>query len=154
MTRSRESGGPQCLDVSQAQLATYPRLAALSLRNIVWEDGAIGEGDNAPLPLEDFIVRHRKTLKKLELHNCSISVGRISGRPLCYWADVYKRLANALTGLLELEVEYHVENREGPYVYSSLDRSPLKRLEGTGQDAVAFEEFKAVVKSRGMGSRP
>lgn len=47
------------LDISK--LATYPRLAVLSLWTINWE-GTISRGDN--------IMRHRMTLKKLELYNC------------------------------------------------------------------------------------
>jgi hypothetical protein len=65
------SGGSQCFDVSQAQLATFPRLAALTLWHIIWEDDISGQGNMVPL---EFIVRHQKTLKKLELHNCAINV--------------------------------------------------------------------------------
>ncbi|KAF8472249.1 hypothetical protein DFH94DRAFT_810509 [Russula ochroleuca] len=158
----------KCYDIPnwQAQLATYPRLSALSLKDIIWEDGTIGEGDVVmPPPLEDFIVRHSKTLKKLELRDCSIKV-KDRGRepPVCYWADVYKRLANALTELVELEVEFQIDGYEIPYLSPNTSTSlyigsrsyyPLERLEGTRLDAEALEEFKTVIKNRGMhaGSR-
>ena len=149
ITRSRVRNWDKvpCLELSQARLDTYPRLAALSLRGIVWEDGTIDEGDIVtPPPLEDFIVRHRKTLKKLELHGCSIVTGDYGRKlPLCYWADIYKRLAEALTKLVELEVEFSVEECQSPYIYSS--DIPLK----TERDAPALEEFKAIVKNQGVG---
>ena len=91
--RRREA---QCFDVSQVQ---FPRLATLSLRHIIWEDVASDQDDTVPL---EFIMRHQKTLKELELHNCAINVRNRFGPPHRYWADIYKRLANALTGLVEL----------------------------------------------------
>ena len=150
-------GEKQYLDISQAQLTTYPRLAALSLKGIVWEDGTIGQGGMVvPPPLEDFIVRHGKMLKILKLSGCSINVkdyGRVP--PLCYWANIYERLANALTELVELEVRY--ENI--PYMSSTAPHNEfvlpwpyyrLKRLEGMERDEEALEEFKAVVEKRVM----
>ena len=141
-------------DVSQAQLATYPRLAALSLLNIVWEDCTIGQGGIVtPSSVEDFIVRHRETLKKLELYFCTINV-KDCGRkpPVCYWADVYKRLANSLTELVDLEVKTF----DVPYQSTTPPEEnliprpyyPLQRLEGMERDAEALKEFEAVVKNR------
>ena len=151
-------GEKQCLDISQVLLATYPRLAALSLKGIIWEDGTIGHGDViVPPPLEDFIVRHRETLKILKLDGCSIHVEDYGREPpICYWADVYKRLADALTELVELEVEFD-EGKDIPYLSSTGPPNKfvlpwsyyrLERLEGTERDAEALEEFKAVVKKR------
>jgi hypothetical protein len=150
-------GEKNSLDISQALLATYPRLAALSLQGIIWEDGTIGRGNIVPPPLEDFIVRHRETLKILKLSGCSIHVEGYGRKPpICYWADVYKRLANALTELVELEVEFD-EGKKIPYLSSTnppnesvlpWSYNRLKRLEGMERDAEALEEFKAVVKKR------
>lgn len=155
------SGVSKCHDVPkwQAELPTYLRLAALSLTNIIWEDGTISERDIVmPPPLEDFIMRHSKTLKKLELRNCSIKVkGHGREPPVCYWADVYKRLANALTELIDLEVEFQIDGYEIPYLSprtgphsGNKPYYSLEILEGTGLDAEALEEFKVVVKNRGM----
>jgi len=130
--RRRASEQAQCLDISQAKVATYPRLAALSLRNIIWEDGTIGKGDSdivtrrlAPPPLEDCIVRHRKTLKKLELRDYSINVEDYGQEPpLCYWAEAYKRLANALTDLVELEVNSVTDTRYHIFLLPALPPDP------------------------------
>jgi hypothetical protein len=149
----------QCLDASQAQLATFPRLAALSIRDIIWEDDTSGQGDTVLLK---FIVRHQKTLKRLELHNCAINVKERFGPPHRYWADIYKRLANALTGLVELKVEFELKGDEIPYVYfrdysscNYLNKDNLKRRAqddaALARDALVLEEFRAVVKSQGMG---
>jgi hypothetical protein len=152
--RRREA---QCFDVSQVQ---FPRLAALSLRHIIWEDVTSDQGDTVPL---EFIMRHQKTLKKLELHNCAINVRNRFGPPHRYWADTYRRLANALTGLVELKVEFELEDsHEIPYVYFGGPHSPRIYLNkddlkgrapdaALAQDALALEEFRAVVKSQGMG---
>lgn len=154
------------LDVSQSQLATYPRLTVLSLRGIAWEDGKIGQGGIImPPPLENFIIRHRMTLKKLKMYNCSINVGERTRKSLCNWADIYKRLAEALTELVEVEVEcFSHWHHESPYVYlfgdayrSAEGLDARERFGETEQDRLALEEFKAVVKKRrtegGLGFR-
>ena len=155
--RRREA---QCFDVSQVQ---FPRLAALSLRHIIWEDVTSDQDDTVPL---EFIMRHQKTLKELELHNCAINVRNRSGPPHRYLADIYKRLANALTGLVELYVDFQFEDsaQEIPYVHFEGHHSPRICLnkddfkgkapdDALAQDAVALEEFRVIVKSQGMGCR-
>jgi hypothetical protein len=150
------TGGGGCVDAQCFdELATFPRLAALSLRNMIWEDDTNGQGDMVPL---EVIVCHQKTLKKLELHNCAVN---IRGSQHCSWTDIYKRLANTLTGLVELKVEFELEEDEIPYVsfdeYSSYDYLKKVDLKGRArdtdpaQDALALEEFRAVVKSQRMG---
>jgi hypothetical protein len=138
------------LDVSE--LATYPRLASLSLRDILWKDGKIGhQGVVEPPAVEDFIARHRKTLKKLKLHNCVIGISPGEVTPFCYWADVYNRLAKALTELVELEVEFHIDGCRTQYGYH-YHYSPYHvalDLGGTEQDGLSLEGFRAVVKNRG-----
>ncbi|KAI0300949.1 hypothetical protein BC826DRAFT_991545 [Russula brevipes] len=146
-------GYNECLDISE--FPTYPGLAALSLTNIIWEDGEIGHQGVVKAPaVEDFIVRHRKTLKTLKLHNCVIGISPERTTPFCYWAGVYNRLAEALTELGELEVEFHVDDLKTQYVYltprasyhhSSSYRS-VETLDGTEQDRLSLEEFKAAVK--------
>jgi hypothetical protein len=161
LSRSQAWDNKQYLDTSQVQLATYPRLTALSLRGIAWEDGKIGQGGIImPPPLEDFIMRHKNTLKKLDIDNCSINVGERSRLPFCYWADIFKRLTEAMTELVEVgvEVESLFGRHESSYVYlvggtyrpvESLRET--KRLEGREQDRLALEEFMAVVKKRRTG---
>ena len=164
--RSQAWDNKQFLDTFQVQLATYPRLTTLSLSGIVWEDGKIGQGGMImPPPLEEFIIRHRGTLKKLNIGNCSINVGQKSRLPFCYWADIYKRLTDAMTELVEVEVESLFSPHESSYFYSAGDAyrpaerlRETERLEWREQDRLALEEFKAVVKKRrtggGSGFRP
>ena len=160
ISRSQARDNKQCLDTSQIHLAaTYPRLTALSLSGIAWEDGKIGQGGIImPPPLEDFIMRHRNTLKKLDIDNCSISVGAISRVPSCYWADIYKRLTDAMTELVEVKVGFFFGPHESPYVYLAGDTyrpveslMETERFEGRERDRLALDEFKAVVKNRRTG---
>ena len=155
--RSQAWDNKQFLDISHAQLTTtYPRLTSLTLWGIAWEDGKIGQGGMImPPPLEDFIMRHRETLKKLNIDNCSINVGEKSRLPSCYWADIYKRLTEGLTELVALEVETPFSPHESPYVYVVGDTyrpverlMETERLEGREQDRLALKEFKAVVRKR------
>lgn len=153
--RSQAWDNKQFLDIS----TTYPRLSVLSLWGITWEDGKIGQGGIVmPSRLEDFITRHRKTLKKLNMDSCSIYVGQRSRRPFCYWAEIYKRLTEALTELVEVRVESLFGPHESPYVYLVGDAyrhmeslKEAERFEGREQDRAALEEFKAVVKKRRTG---
>jgi len=154
------TGSVRCGD---AQRFDFPQLATLSLRHIIWKDDTSSQRDMVPL---EFIVRHQKTLKKLELHNCAINVRKLSWPPHCYWADIYKRLANALTGLVEVKVEFNLKEDEIPYVYvtgysfwnysNKYDlkwRAPVLPPDAAlAHDALALEEFRAVVKSQGMGN--
>ena len=109
----------QCFNVSQAQLATFPRLAALSFRNIIWGYNTWRQIDVFPF---DFIVRHQKTLRKLELRNCRICIMT----PPHYWADIYKWLATALAELVELEVEFQpCASFDGYSYYDCLEEDKL-----------------------------
>ena len=159
--RSRWDNNTQFLDISHTQLSTYPRLTVLSLWGIAWEDGKMGGGGIIiPPPLEEFIMRHKETLKKLDIGNCSINVGGRSRLPLCYWADIYKRLTEALTELVEVEAESFFNHHDSPYVYLDGDAyRPVeslmgrKRWEEREQDRVALQKFMAVVKKRRTGGK-
>jgi hypothetical protein len=114
------------------------------------------------IPLE-FILRPPEdveVLKRLELHYCTINVGKRDGPPPCYWADIFKRMANALTGLVELKVKFELKDRL-PYVcfggntsYEYLTKEDLKGMAKKDADAALKQDalaFRAVVKSQGMG---
>jgi len=106
----------QCFDLSQ--VPTYLRLAELSLKCVVFGDVTINEkGIVIPSTVENFIVRHAKTLKKLKLYCCAIKVTKGRARPFCYWADIFNRLAKALNELAELEVVFGTINDMPRYVY-------------------------------------
>ena len=144
----------QDLDISQALFATHPPLAALSLRNIVWEQGTIVEGNIVtPLPLEDFILRHRRTLKNLELRGCSIGVQ--VGAPLCYWwAAIFTRLTAALTELVEPGLELGSESlRHGsfsPCRGDNLANLVLYWGMRTEMDVLALKEFDSFLSRTGQ----
>jgi hypothetical protein len=147
---SQETLG-QPLDFSKVD--TYPRLATLSLRFICWERGAIRQGKIIKrFPVEDFIMRHRMTLKKLELYHCTIMVKKSRRTPSRSWADVYNQLAEVLTGLVELVVVFgnsgYRDKSYGGDVYRP--RSDSLSLEWSERDAQALKHrhFKAVVENR------
>ena len=140
----------QCFDLSQ--VPTYPRLDELSLEHIVFEDLTTDEkGIVIPSMVENFIVRHARTLTKLKLHRCAIKVVKGRTRPFRYWADIFDRLTKALTKLAELEVVFGTRDGEMPrYVHVSGGDEEYggyyrrsEGLEGTEQDELALEEFKA-----------
>ena len=54
----------QCLDISQAQLATYPRLAVLSLRNVIWEDAQSVKGNRHAPSLGGLYCAPQKDVEK------------------------------------------------------------------------------------------
>jgi hypothetical protein len=102
-------------------------------------------------PVEDLIVRHRMTLKKLELYNCRIRVEEITETPFRSWADVYDRLAEVLTELVELVVRFNDDGYRIEYVpVAHEDGHRRLRLEWAERDTLALERFKAVVGNRKM----
>ena len=153
---SRESC--EAFDVSE--LTTYPRLAALSLSAIDLGESTINQGDNTRcFPVEDFIARHRITLRKLNLYNCRIRVDlkepTSAEMPLRSWADVYDRLAELLTELVELVVVIKNDGYDLKYFSFRADDRGLFS-EWAERDKLALEHFKAVVENRKMdaGSSP
>jgi hypothetical protein len=147
----------QCLDLTQ--IPTYPHLTMFSLNNVIWLEGTISRRGTVTAPgVEEFIMRHRKTLKKLRLHNCTIGISSVYREtPSCYWADVYNRLAEALTELVELDVEFRFNGYRTQYVqplpsndeydpgYNFFDFNKVEHME---RDASALKAFKTVVEKR------
>ncbi|KAI0298578.1 hypothetical protein BC826DRAFT_998162, partial [Russula brevipes] len=115
-----------------------------TIHGVLWEDGEIGDqGVVEPPAVERFIARHGKTLKKLKLHNCVIAISPGRTTPVCYWADIYNRLAEALTELVELEVEFHFDKVTTQYAILRHDSKPMpcETLDGTERDGLSLEEF-------------
>ncbi|KAH9162721.1 hypothetical protein EDB89DRAFT_2079433 [Lactarius sanguifluus] len=84
----------------------FPRLCALSLRDLVFEPS---------VAIEPFVLRHAATLARLELLGCALPTGTdthlsISGseesssRPAC-WERIWDRFAAELTALVALHVD-------------------------------------------------
>ena len=102
--------------------------------------------------VENFVVRHGKTLiKKLELRSCAIDAPQDEDVPYRFWAAVWKRLANELTELVDLKVEFEVApfgGREMQYAYGGYDYIYIEERVGTYEDAPALEAFRAIVETR------
>ncbi|KAH8987028.1 hypothetical protein EDB92DRAFT_1204980 [Lactarius akahatsu] len=134
---------------------TFPCLTSLSLSNFVWDDVRCDPQVVVP-EAEDFIVRHGKTLKKLELHNCAICVPQDRPRPVRSWAAVWNRFANELSELVDLVVEFNFSQQ---YVYffplCGFDSDEaFFLLRGTEQDSPALQGLFTVVEGRkGLTSR-
>jgi len=130
---------------------TYPCLTSLSLSNFVWDDVRFNPQVIVP-EAENFIVRHGKTLKKLELHSCTICIPHDNDDSphtlVRSWADVWNRFADELTELEDLVVEYNFGRRYTFFVYGFDDSDSAYFLRGTEQDSPALEAFVTIVKER------
>ncbi|KAH9011964.1 hypothetical protein EDB83DRAFT_2680617 [Lactarius deliciosus] len=126
---------------------TFPHLTSLSLSNFVWDDVRVNPRA-VILQAEDFIVRHGKTLKKLELQGCMICVPRNRPTPVRSWAAVWKRFADELTELVDLEVGYSFDQR---YVYLNeygFYSDSVYSLHGTEEDTPALRALVTIVKGQ------
>ncbi|KAH9071419.1 hypothetical protein EDB83DRAFT_2574466 [Lactarius deliciosus] len=85
----------------------FPCLTSLSLCNFAWDDVRCDSVSQA----EDFIVRHGRTLQKLELHNCVICVPLHRPTPVRSWAAVWNRFADELSELVDLVVEHNFDQQ-------------------------------------------
>ena len=145
MESSEEFGSRFRLDLSPI---SCPRLTSLLLSNLIWDD----TGVNPQLVVsqaEDFIVRHGKTLKRLELHNCMICVPPHASTPVLSWAAVWHRFADELTELVELVVAYSPGRRYFCFLPEhGFEANPAAFQRGTEQDTLALKAFDAIVKER------
>jgi hypothetical protein len=131
---------------------TIPSLAELSFTNFVWDDG-IAYPQRVIPEAEDFIVRHKNTLKRLELHNCKISVPQDRSTPVHSWAAVWNRFAKELTVLVNLAVTYNFKMRyacfnQGYSFGSDSDSTSSSFLAGTEQDTPALEALIEITLER------
>ncbi|KAH9161292.1 hypothetical protein EDB89DRAFT_2080743 [Lactarius sanguifluus] len=127
---------------------TFPRLTSLSLSNFAWDDVRC-DPEVVVSQVEDFIVRHGRTLQKLELHNCMIFIPLYRPTPVRSWAAVWNRFADELSKLVDLVVEYNFNQQ---YVYFvplfGFDEELAFILRGTEQDSPALEALVTIVKER------
>ncbi|KAF9237728.1 hypothetical protein BU15DRAFT_75716 [Melanogaster broomeanus] len=86
----RSPQGPYHSLTTQLRSFHYPSLETLVLENIVF--------DPTPLPdgIEEFVVRHKATLRRLELHSCASYVPN-SATPIRKWSSIWKRLDEELS---------------------------------------------------------
>ncbi|KAH9029518.1 hypothetical protein EDB85DRAFT_1523512 [Lactarius pseudohatsudake] len=133
---------------------TFPRLTSLSLSNFAWDDVRCDPEVVVP-QAENFIVRHGKTLQKLELHNCIICIPLYRPTPVRSWAAVWNRFADELSELVDLVVEYNSNQQYVNFLprFGFDDELPFL-LRGREQDSPALEALVTIVKERkGLTSR-
>lgn len=82
---------------TQLRSSYYPALETLVLENIVFDPtSSVDE-------IEEFIVRHKGTLRRLELRSCSSYVPSTT-TPMRSWSTIWKRFAEELVSLTEIAV--------------------------------------------------
>jgi hypothetical protein len=127
---------------------TFPCLTSLSLSSFAWDDIRL-DPQCVTLEAEEFIVRHGKTLKKLELQSCTIAIRRTRSAPVRSWTTVWNRFADQLTELVDLNVWYSFHRRYCQYLpeYGFNPCSTLA-IPGTEQDIPTLEALTTMVKGR------
>ncbi|KAG0696363.1 hypothetical protein DFH29DRAFT_951486 [Suillus ampliporus] len=109
----RSPQGPYHSLTTQLSSLNYPSLESLVLENIVFDQTPSADG------VEEFVLRHKSSLRQLELRSCGSHVGAPSfdARP---WSSIWQRWAAELTGLRELVVDgdcgYVVLDAEWGYI--------------------------------------
>ncbi|KAI0265876.1 hypothetical protein BC834DRAFT_876763 [Gloeopeniophorella convolvens] len=154
---STQIGARTHLDFSK--LPTFPHLTSLTLGNFVWEDSLARYGTNVP-HIEDFITRHGSTLTTLALHWCKIELQDEEGEtpPFRTWAAVWDNLAEKLTRLTDLDVEFDPVaddtdrwDEEDRYLWLDSDCyyvSVDEPKDSGSRDRQAFEALEVAVRNR------
>ena len=129
----------------------FPALASLSLQMILF---------NEETHVEDFIVRHKHTLKSLHLVGCHITFFGLAKGPPQVWSQIWARFADELEALVQLLVQPdHNGNQVWPNVsYVHLDEqigySYLRVWRSDGESVIKANDdraermFHEVVRSR------
>lgn len=92
----------------------YPSLESLVLENIVFDQMPSADG------VEEFVLRHKDTLHRLELQSCACQIPA-SSNDTRWWSTIWQRWAAELTSLREIVV-----NSDGlKYVFLDADRGYL-----------------------------
>lgn len=127
---------------------TFPCLTSLSLSNFAWDDTRL-DPQCATLAAEEFIVRHGKTLKKLELESCKITIPHPRSTPVRSWTAVWNRFSDQLTELVDLNVGYSFYERYCHYSPGfGFSSPPTFVIPGTEQDNPTLEALTAMVMGR------
>ncbi|KAI6001522.1 hypothetical protein F5J12DRAFT_842699 [Pisolithus orientalis] len=127
---------------------TYPSLRCMVLENIVLDDATSTDG------VEEFILRHKNSLKKLEMKSCMNYIQSIA-TPVRKWATIWERLREELTELEEVVVDdggcgYAVLNTSEGYIpHSDVAASTPSLLE---DDEQSLKDFCERVNARAAGS--
>lgn len=128
---------------------TYPALKNLVLENIIFPDTPSADG------IEEFILRHKNTLKRVELRSCANYVQINNNTPIRKWTVIWDRLRQELSELMEVVVDidhqsgYVLQSADGYMRHSSLPASVPGLVEGDDQ---SLKELRAHVDARARGT--
>ncbi|KIJ11873.1 hypothetical protein PAXINDRAFT_157164 [Paxillus involutus ATCC 200175] len=129
---------------SQLRSFEYSSLETLVLEKIVFDHTPSADG------IEEFIIRHKNTLRRLEIRSCASYVPT-TATPIRQWATIWKRLEEELVSLQELVVD------EAPQCYALLDATrgyiphpslPQAPAELAEEDHQGYQQFKNRVNIR------
>jgi len=129
----RSPQGPYHSLTTQLSSLHYPSLESLVLENIVFDQMPSGHG------VEEFIIRHKDTLQRLELQSCTCHIPGSSTDDR-RWSTIWKRWASELTGLRELVV---YSNTNG-YVLFDADRGYIPH---SGVSAMVVEDDSSCLQT-------
>jgi len=94
----RSPQGPYHSLNTQLRSYHYPALETLVLENIVFDPTASVDG------IEEFILRHKKSLRRLELRSCSSYTPSVT-TPIRRWSEIWKGFAEELVSLTEIVLD-------------------------------------------------
>jgi hypothetical protein len=123
----------------------YPSLEHLALGNIVFDQTPSVDG------LEEFVIRHKDSLRRLELRSCA---SYVEGSPIearaRRWSSIWQRWMTELTGLEEIVVD---SDSQG-YVMLDADRGyvnhrPIEAV-AAEEDSSSLQVFRDAVAGRLM----
>ncbi|TFY79906.1 hypothetical protein EWM64_g4098, partial [Hericium alpestre] len=130
----------------------FPCLSSLSLMRITFDE---------KIGTEDFIIRHKATLSRLELCRCLLLVHFDEDKPARLWSQIWDRFAKELTGLKEfmLSTEWDQNARRDKYGdYPAFTYAGLLKgwkitpyagpSDAEEQDTSAFTGFEGAIDKR------
>ncbi|KAL4068639.1 hypothetical protein V8B97DRAFT_2008897 [Scleroderma yunnanense] len=134
---------------AQLNAYTYPALKNLAVQNIIFPDTSSDDG------MEEFIMRHKNTLRRLEMKSCVNYVQTSNNTPIRKWATIWERLREELSELVELVVDldhesgYVLQSADGYLRHSSLPATVPGLAE---EDEQSLKEFYEHVNARAVGT--
>ncbi|KIK94011.1 hypothetical protein PAXRUDRAFT_12313 [Paxillus rubicundulus Ve08.2h10] len=127
---------------SQLRSFEYSSLETLVLEKIVFDHTPFADA------IEEFIIRHKDTLRRLEIRSCASYVPSAT-TPIRRWATIWKRLEEELTSLQELVVAHQcyalLDSTRGYIPHPSLPLAPAELAE---EDEQQYQQFKDRVNTR------
>jgi len=131
---------------TQLRSSHYPALETLVLENIVFDPTPSADG------IEEFVVRHKASLRRLELRSCSSYVPSTT-TPIRRWSTIWKRFEEELVSLTELVVgDAHqgyalLDGTRGYVPHPSLPVTPAELAQ---EDGELYSQFSDRVNLRSV----